>query len=217
MINLTKSIAVATAAILITFSTQTASNAADAVNRSPAPDLTYDSSVPLASWSGLYGGVVFGYGFGETRSAAATVKPKGMVGGLFAGGQWQSGAIVYGGEADVTYDWSKGSSAGVSVKGGLEGSLRARLGYAISEDFLAYATAGLALSRTAATGGGVSQTKTLIGWTAGAGIDAKLTEKVFSRVEYRFTDYGNRNFNLGAPTSISTHNHKIMIGLGVRF
>ncbi len=217
MFKQTNSIKVATAAILLTIFAQTHSHAADAVDRNPTPDLAYDGSAPLASWSGLYGGVTFGYGFGQTRIAGANVKPKGFVGGLFAGGQWQSGKIVYGGEADLTYDWSKGSSAGVNIKSGLEGSLRARLGYAISEDFLIYSTAGLALTRSKVTGAGGSQTKMLAGWTAGAGVDAKLTDRIFTRVEYRYTDYGKRNFNVGVPTSVNTRSHKVMIGLGVRF
>ena len=50
--------------------------------------------------------------------------------------------------------------------------------------------------------GGVSDSNTMLGWTAGVGADIKITEQVFGRVEYRYTDFGSDNFGSGsAPTS----------------
>ena len=38
----------------------------------------------------------------------------------------------------------------------------------------------------------------MLGWTAGAGVDVKVTEQVFGRVEYRYTDFGSDDFNTGS-------------------
>ena len=37
----------------------------------------------------------------------------------------------------------------------------------------------------------------MLGWTAGVGTDIKLTDNVFGRVEYRYTDFGSKNFTTG--------------------
>ena len=43
----------------------------------------------------------------------------------------------------------------------------------------------------------VSDSNTMLGWTAGAGADIMVTEQVFGRVEYRYTDFGSDTFNTG--------------------
>jgi outer membrane immunogenic protein len=45
----------------------------------------------------------------------------------------------------------------------------------------------------------VSQSKTLTGWTAGAGVDYAATDNVIVRLEYRYTDYGHKDFDFGVP------------------
>ena len=79
------------------------------------------------------------------------------------------------------------------------------------------------------TGGGATESrkendgigedrKTILGYTDGAGAEAKVTEKVFVRGEYRFTDYGSQTFNLGGgPQNIDAHSNKVQLGLGVKF
>ena len=45
----------------------------------------------------------------------------------------------------------------------------------------------------------------MLGWTAGAGVDVKMTEQVFGRVEYRYTDFGSGDFNTGSgPQSVNS-------------
>ncbi|MNY80680.1 hypothetical protein D3C86_2218460 [compost metagenome] len=58
----------------------------------------------------------------------------------------------------------------------------------------------------------------MLGWTAGVGTDVKLTESVFGRVEYRYTDLGTDTFALGAGnTEISNKDHRIQFGVGMKF
>ena len=62
-------------------------------------------------------------------------------------------------------------------------------------------------------------TNVMLGYTVGAGVDAKLTDQVFGRLEYRYTDYGSKDFDLpgvGTP-SIDSSNHRVSVGLGIKF
>ncbi|TGQ67127.1 porin family protein, partial [Mesorhizobium sp. M8A.F.Ca.ET.207.01.1.1] len=95
-----------------------------------------------------------------------------------------------GAEADLGYNGVKGDSAGIHAKGGLEGSLRARLGYSVTPEILLYGTGGLAAKNQKITDDvlGTNESKAMLGWTAGVGTDIKITDNVFGRVEYRNTD-----------------------------
>src|SRR5690606_29910427 len=100
----------------------------------------------------------------------------------------------------------------------LEGSLRARLGYVVSPNILLYATAGGAAKDLEVSDGLVSDSNTMIGWTAGAGADMMVTERVFGRVEYRYTDFGSDTFatSLGGA-DVDDKDHRITFGLGMKF
>jgi outer membrane immunogenic protein len=68
------------------------------------------------------------------------------------------------------------------------------------------------------SGFGDSDSNTMIGWTAGAGADMMVTENIFGRVEYRYTDFGSEDFTLGGTTAdVSDKNHRINFGLGMKF
>jgi outer membrane immunogenic protein len=130
----------------------------------------------------------------------------------------QNGHFVYGVEGDIGYDGSSGSRAGVRSRGGIDGSLRGRAGYAPNDRLLVYGTAGAAAKSLKVTTPVSSDQNAVYGWTAGAGIDAKLTDKVFARVEYRYTDYGKEAFNVGGVKSnVSDKTNTIEAGIGVKF
>lgn len=203
-----------------------AANAADAVMApEPAPAAIPMEEPPLNTWSGAYAGVSLGYGFsGDTNVddgiSTTSVGTDGFLLGAFGGYNWQAGNIVAGAEADIGYSWDKGSNGGYESESGVEGSLRARLGYVVSPNILLYATAGGAAKdlevRDTVLGG--SDSNTMLGWTAGAGADVMVTENVFGRVEYRYTDFGNETFNLGGIDSdVDAKDHRITFGLGMKF
>jgi outer membrane immunogenic protein len=197
--------------------------AADAVMEpEPAPAAIPMEEPPLNTWSGPYAGVSVGYGFsGDTdidTSPSNTVGTDGALLGAFGGYNWQSGNIVAGAEADIGYSWAKGSNAGYDSEAGLEGSLRARLGYAISPNILLYTTAGGAVKDVKVSDNlGNDDSKAMLGWTAGAGADVMVTENVFGRVEYRYTDFGKDSFDLGGSTDVSEKDHRITFGVGMKF
>lgn len=189
--------------------------AADVVYQEPAAPAPVFEPTPVASWAGPYAGINLGYGFGGDVDGIDT---DGFVGGAFGGYNFQSGQFVYGLEGDINYNGGKGEAAGVEARSKVDGSIRARAGVAVTDDVLVYATAGGAAEKLRVTdAAGVRDTQTMLGYTVGAGVDARLTEQVFARGEYRYTDYGSESFNLTAPTSVDSSNHRVTLGVGFKF
>lgn len=195
--------------------------AADAITSEEPPAPAPSAELPVASWAGPYVGLSAGYGFhGRTkdRTLDNTIDTDGFIGGAFAGYQWQNGSFVYGLEGDINYNGMSGSNAGEESKTKIDGSVRARLGYAVTPDVLLYGTAGAAAERLKITDAAGSDSNGLFGWTAGAGADVKITEQVFGRVEYRYSDYGSKDFDTGAGVSrIKDSDHRITFGVGLKF
>ncbi|MBZ9705159.1 porin family protein [Mesorhizobium sp. ESP7-2] len=193
--------------------------AADVVQEEP-PAPAPVAELPVASWAGPYAGINVGYGFsGKTKEKdlGFSTDTKGFVGSVFGGYQWQQENFVYGGEAELGYDGVKGDDNSVHSKGGFEGSLRARLGYAVTPEILLYGTGGLAGRSLKVEDSAIpaSDTATMIGWTAGLGTDIKLTDNVFGRVEYRYTDFGSKSFD--GIGKVKATDNRVTFGLGMKF
>lgn len=198
----------------------TSAYAADVVEQPPQPPAAPMEVVPVATWAGPYAGVSLGYGFeGNTTVDGADVDTDGIVGGAFAGWNGQSEAFVYGIEGDIGYNGMEGDFGDDgSVEGGVDGSLRARAGFAPNEDVLVYGTAGGAAGHQELNVDGGSDSNTMLGWTAGAGVDVRLTEQSFARVEYRYTDLGSDTFTVGGDDyEVDSTSNKIMVGFGMQF
>jgi len=194
--------------------------AADVVMEEPPAPAAPMEEPPLNTWTGPYAGVTAGYGFSGTTDVEAIgneIDTDGFQLGGFVGYNYQVGNIVAGAEADIGYSWEDGSNVGFTSESGVEGSLRARLGYVVSPSVLLYATAGGAAKNLEVSDGFVSDDNTMLGWTAGAGADVMVTEQVFGRVEYRYTDFGSDTFDLGGPTEVSDKSHRVSLGLGMKF
>ena len=192
--------------------------AADVVSEEP-PAPAPIAELPVASWAGPYAGVSVGYGFSghaKVHDGGPDIKTKGFVGGVFGGYQWQQENFVYGAEADLGYNGVKGDSGGVNSKGGFEGSLRARLGYAVTPEILLYGTGGGALKNQKVSVPGDSDSSTMLGWTAGVGTDIKITDNVFGRVEYRYTDFGSKSFD-SVGTKVKESDNRVTFGVGMKF
>ncbi len=192
--------------------------AADVVSEEP-PAPAPIADLPVASWAGPYAGISAGYGFAghaKVQDGGPDIKTKGFVGGVFGGYQWQQENFVYGAEADLGYNGTKGDSSGVNSKGGFEGSLRARLGYAVTPEILLYGTGGGALKNQKVSVPGDSDSNTMLGWTAGVGTDIKITDNVFGRVEYRYTDFGSKSFD-SVGTKVKESDNRVTFGVGMKF
>ena len=76
-------------------------------------------------------------------------------------------------------------------------------------------SAAVSMDATDAAG---SDRNTMLGWTAGAGADVKVTEQIFGRVEYRYSDYGSKDFNTGSGIqSVDSSDHRVSFGIGMKF
>lgn len=178
-------------------------NAADAiVYQEPAPVVV----APVFSWAGGYVGGQIGYGWGSSRFSdeddTVKVKPDGFLGGLYAGYNFDTGSeFIVGLDGDVTYNGLKGSinDDGDHLESKLRwsGAVRARLGVAYDR-FLPYLAGGVAFgdikNSVTIDGETYSHRKTRTGWTVGAGFDYAATDNVIMRLEYRYTDYGRKDF-----------------------
>ena len=61
---------------------------------------------------------------------------------------------------------------------------------------------------------GAGDDDTLHGWTIGGGVDYALTDRMFTRVEYRYNDFGSGDLG-GADVDFSQHT--VNVGLAVKF
>ena len=90
------------------------------------------------------------------------------------------------------------------IKNRMQGSLRARLGYALDHRFLPYITAGvsfadLGISYDNERGDHYSKNTAQAGWALGGGVEWKFHDDWSVRAEYIYTDYG-RSLNMSVPT-----------------
>lgn len=187
--------------------------AADAIDEIPsAPEAPAYEEPQAGGWSGAYGGVYAGHGWAKHGG----VNSKGFNGGVFGGYNMQTDSIVYGGEADAGYSASKGVAGGTAVKHGVNGALRARAGVDMGPAMV-YGAAGVAATQGKLGIGAAEDSKTHIGWTAGAGIDAKITGNMIGRIEYRHNAYGKETYNVGGGTTAKLSENEIRIGAGLKF
>jgi outer membrane immunogenic protein len=231
---------IAGAGVLVWMAAVSPSGAADIP---AAPVVQAPIAVPAKqSWYGFYIGGNAGYAWGNNSVEfgpdafygplllASGVpgnlagKPKGFLGGITYGSNYQFNNIVIGLDSD--FDWSdikatqnfNGTFTGVPFTVSASHDIkwfsttRARAGFLLSDNWLLYGTGGLASARVeasannvlnvaglcAVTAGGCpfgAASKNMWGWTAGAGIEYASGPWQF-RVEYLHYDLGTLNFTM---------------------
>ena len=190
-------------------------------------------------WTGLYVGAQVGYAFGDADHSFSNgapsdnSDPEGVFGGAHLGVMLQSNQLVFGLEGDIevtdidgSFQNTTGATSSGSTEIDLQGSIRARVGYAFDR-FLPYVTGGLAIADIDYGGGpaggpccGYSETS--LGWTIGAGVQYAFSNSVSARIEYRFTDYGEESGGLsptfpGVTMPVDVETHAIMAGVSFHF
>lgn len=201
----------------MTLATFSAVQAADAVEDVPAaPAAEYSEPVAAGNWAGAYAGVAATYQKGEfdqTGSANAD----GLGGSLYGGYNMQNGQLVYGVEGDIGYSGVDGANGAVTMEQRANGSLRGRVGVDLNP-VLVYGTAGIAATNAKAVDATSADKNTHLGWTAGAGAEAFVTNNVTARVEYRYTDYSSKDYSLDSGNfSSGFDEHSVRVGMGVKF
>lgn len=206
--------------------------AADLPSRTAAP-APYFATASQYSWTGFYAGATVGALRADSElevpgtTFSQKVKPNGFSVGGFAGFQQQFGSIVAGAEADVDYNKADKSvdlgGAVLNAKAPWAGSVRARLGYTLTERTLVYATGGLAASNgfeysIVAPGFAQSWKGSKLGYTVGAGVDYAFTDHVFGRLEGRYTNFGKQDTVVaGTPVSFKDDSFAVKAGVGYKF
>ena len=199
---------------------------------------------PTQSWYGFYIGIHGGYGWGREAVTAtpdafygpllalaglplsAAGDPKGAIGGVQWGSNWQFDRIVLGTESDFSYSDIKSTQNLAGVVFGLPfnaaveqrlkwlATTRVRGGVLMTDNVLLYATGGLASGRvessTISTIGppgscalpgpcpAGSAQKDRYGWVAGGGIEMSEGPWQF-RAEYLHYDLGTLTYNVFDP------------------
>jgi outer membrane immunogenic protein len=198
--------------------------AADLGTPEPLPTPPVAEAAPANNWTGFYLGALLGYTWGKANTSGAgvgDVDTDGIDGGGYVGYNYQlNNNFVIGAEADLLASASDGDKDGLEVDQGINGSLRARAGFALDR-FLFYGTGGVALTdlKIDAAGAG-DASNTLWGWTIGAGTEAMITPNITARIEYRYTDYQDKDFDLGGgagsvDSGFSTNS--VRAGVGLKF
>ena len=214
---------IATLAFLLAAST---AMAADAVYETPVAPVA--DVAPAFSWTGFNIGIQGGYNWanqdvsllGATGSADVD---GGLLGGFVGYNHELGNNWVVGLEADFEKNWADdtadlGGIATVDYGLDWQGSIRGRVGYAFDRA-LVYGTAGWAYARGFAEVPGASEKETFNGYTVGVGVDYAFTDMMFGRIEYRYTDFGDKDFDLGGGATLNSDvdQHAIRVGLGVKF
>lgn len=203
-----KSILLGSAAAL---AISTSAFAADAIYEAPAEPPVAVETVPQFSWTGGYAGILTGYGWGDATVAGVDESFDGARLGGFVGYNWDMGnQLVVGLEGDLNYDWNDETvAAGGDFETGLNWSTRARVGYAMDRALL-FAAGGY----TGTNIEGPAGDDTLHGWTIGGGVDYAVTDRMFTRIEYRYNDFGDGDVG---GTNVDLNQHTVNVGLAVKF
>ena len=186
-------------------------------------------------WTGVYIGGNIGWGSASASYNVAGVTGSehltGVLGGIQAGYNWETGPWVLGLEVDgQVADQQANSSAAaggvaVSVTDKVPWFLtaRGRVGYAFAPMWMIYVTGGAVFAdfrstvviSTLGSGGWESSQA---GWTAGAGLEGALDRNWSWRVEYLHFDAGTLNTTvLGAPIAVSLTDDIGRLGFNYRF
>ncbi len=178
-------------------------------------------------FSGFYAGGLLGMGGLNSKmnvdSFGFEDNDRGFTIGGVAGYNWQCNGRLLGIESDISY-FNASTTTGITcptcgetpatVEFGSEinwyGTLRARVGLVGDENFLVFATGGLAYggldhSINSSSFNGVtfsgSQSDAAIGWTAGGGIEYLLSDNWAFRADAMYVDFGSTEETFNATGS----------------
>jgi outer membrane immunogenic protein len=210
--------------------------AADVPTKAPV----YKAVEPMFNWTGFYvGGHAGGlwsdkhWTFVPDPTSTASPDPKGLLGGLQAGYNFQYGSWVFGLEGD--FSWADASGTGQFTQPGAPvyahskieflSTLTGRIGYAAWQRSLIYFKGGAAwLSEKhweqADPITTQAEKQNRRGWTVGAGIEYALQKNWSVLLEYNYMDFGTDNayfFVFNDLDEIKQSVQVVKFGLNYRF
>ena len=180
-----------------------------------------------ATYVALYGG--YNWVIGERLVAGLEVA------GGYADNQSEKNHV----QLEVAGIGSIPSNTDITVKTDWDASLRGRLGFLVTPSVLLYGTGGIAATRMNVSGqctvGGAvcmtnyknAESETLVGWTAGFGVETSLTDNLSARAEYQYSDYGSESFwapgrtqsemVIGVHNKVDLTSQSLTLGLAYHF
>ncbi len=182
------------------------------------------------SWTGFYVGLNGGYGWGRSNwsnafGSTGDFDVKGGLAGGTLGYNMQTGVWVWGLEGDFDASWIKGSAsicgfAGCETRNRWLATGRGRIGYAWDR-WLPFLTGGAAFGDIKmSTPLGSSETKTKVGWTAGAGVEYAFAGPWSVKAEYLYVDLGKATCGgatCGIDTDVKFRTNIVRAGINYRF
>ncbi|MGB4072627.1 outer membrane protein [Pseudomonas sp.] len=129
----------------------------------------------------------------------------------------------------------------VTLQSDWDASLRGRAGYLITPSVLFYGAAGIAATRLESStycpsdnyacspfssARHESHDEIVLGWTAGLGLEASLSEHLLARAEYQYSDYQSTSFwamspeafeAFGVKNEVDSGSQKLTLGLAYKF
>lgn len=191
------------------------------------------------NWTGIYLGGAAGAGALSNNvnassggaSANANTGGQGLLGSVFVGADYQfTDRVLVGLMGDLTWPnlQTTTSSAGgnafatVSSRQNMTWSVLGRVGFLPTPSTLLYAAAGytgttFTTSISAGAGGAfasASQDTTLGGWTIGPGVEMRIADGWSTRVEYRYTQFGQAS---AYGSTFQPSNQTVRAGLSYKF
>lgn len=164
-------------------------------------------------WSGFYIGAFGGYGWGETDDGFDSVDIEGALAGGTVGYNHQMGQFVVGLEADGAWSGIEGDDAAFDTSIDWLSTVRGRVGFAL-DNFLIYGTGGAAIGEVSYDDGIVDDSDTRVGWTAGGGVEAAVTDNISIKGEYLYVDLGEEEIG---GTDVDINAHTVRGGINYRF
>ncbi len=177
----------------------------------PPPPPPPEIRTSVYDWSGAYvGGMISGVMVDATYVPLAGPDPNldgdGVLGGVYAGYNYQMGNFVLGIEGDAQFGEVNPNNLLDNVDQDIDfmATIRGRLGYA-HDRTMAYFTGGVAFmdSEIILPGfGGESDSKSHTGYVLGGGLEHAWTDNMVGRIEYLFASFDTKQYDF-APGSLN--------------
>lgn len=185
-----------------------------------------EQAVASSNWDGFYAGIFGGYAAGTlTTTDNFVTSPyeedySGYLVGLQAGYNFTLSDNVVGGfSVDIAYNNGATEDPSYVTTLAWSGSATARLGLDLG-GIVPYLVGGIAVATaeiTDAAGVPATDSQTHIGYTVGAGIEVALADSVSANLEYRYTGYGTKIYDLTNVTTGDLADHSVRAGVNYHF
>ncbi len=201
-----------------------AAMAADIVR--PPPVVAKPIIVPprVYSWAGPYIGIQGGWDTNSLSTALAggqTATASGGIFGVFGGVNVAvSNNLIFGVDGSINWTNARATTTSpgafaISAGPTWKGFIRGRLGVAFDR-LLVYGTAGGAVMHFEETAIPLGS-NTPWGWTAGVGADYALSDRLFLRIDWAYSQYGTSTLSGPGAVTYANKANTVTAGLGWKF